>query len=402
MAKVTNFKGLSDMDLAKRVMSGEFGNGEERKATLGDRYSSVQSLINNGMKAPVETMDLDTPTSPVANIKPPEVEVINDLDPALSASGATENQSNKQKESEILKVIEQINQEQNNTNNANSNNTSNINNNNKPNLKELYKYFHDRKNGTIQGFTTTDKYYVMIQTDEENHKGKLIFTDKKTGEQFTMNYNQDFGHANDMAYNPKKNELVIPYKESGTGKYAMKIINLNEKNEKGNFKATTKYTPFYTGKIAYDKKENAYYIIQGNSNDKNTGVIRKIDADTFKVDEKFGKKEFIKEHKFGFEHGYLSQGIAVHNDKIYMIAENIKTWDTEIIEYDKAGGKKNKKFTIPGSEMLGELKSIAFDKNGQLYGNIATKEENKTDRHVRIARIFVENSSQNNNNSSNA
>ena len=33
-------------DLARRVINGEFGNGEARKAALGDRYSEVQAEVN--------------------------------------------------------------------------------------------------------------------------------------------------------------------------------------------------------------------------------------------------------------------------------------------------------------------------------------------------------------------
>lgn len=37
----------SDEELATKVINGEFGNGEERKQKLGNRYQSVQNIVNN-------------------------------------------------------------------------------------------------------------------------------------------------------------------------------------------------------------------------------------------------------------------------------------------------------------------------------------------------------------------
>lgn len=39
--------GSYDMDaMARRVIAGEFGNGDERKRRLGDKYSAVQQRVN--------------------------------------------------------------------------------------------------------------------------------------------------------------------------------------------------------------------------------------------------------------------------------------------------------------------------------------------------------------------
>lgn len=46
------FAGVSDEELARRVWTGEFGNGEERKAKLGSRYAAVQALVDKGLGKP--------------------------------------------------------------------------------------------------------------------------------------------------------------------------------------------------------------------------------------------------------------------------------------------------------------------------------------------------------------
>lgn len=46
---VNEFDKYSDEELAKMVWQGKFGNGEERKIQLGDRYDAVQNLVNQGI-----------------------------------------------------------------------------------------------------------------------------------------------------------------------------------------------------------------------------------------------------------------------------------------------------------------------------------------------------------------
>ena len=43
-------------DLAAKVMQGEYGDGDDRRAALGDRYGEVQSLINHIAAASAETL----------------------------------------------------------------------------------------------------------------------------------------------------------------------------------------------------------------------------------------------------------------------------------------------------------------------------------------------------------
>ena len=43
------FPGVSDEELARRVWTGEFGNGATRQARLGSRYAAVQALVNRGV-----------------------------------------------------------------------------------------------------------------------------------------------------------------------------------------------------------------------------------------------------------------------------------------------------------------------------------------------------------------
>lgn len=58
---VDPFPNISDEELAKRVWNGDFGNGDARKNALGIRYDAVQTLVNNGIGKPEEPKPIPTP-----------------------------------------------------------------------------------------------------------------------------------------------------------------------------------------------------------------------------------------------------------------------------------------------------------------------------------------------------
>lgn len=63
---VDPFPGVSDEELARRVWTGEFGNGETRKQKLGIRYNAVQSLVDRGVGK--NTTSNPTPSTPKVDI----------------------------------------------------------------------------------------------------------------------------------------------------------------------------------------------------------------------------------------------------------------------------------------------------------------------------------------------
>lgn len=58
------FPGVSDEELARRVWTGEFGNGDTRKAKLGSRYAAVQALVDKGVGKPSQPSQPSTPSTP--------------------------------------------------------------------------------------------------------------------------------------------------------------------------------------------------------------------------------------------------------------------------------------------------------------------------------------------------
>lgn len=56
------FPGVSDEELARRVWTGEFGNGNTRKEKLGSRYNAVQALVDKGVGKSSESKPKPEPT----------------------------------------------------------------------------------------------------------------------------------------------------------------------------------------------------------------------------------------------------------------------------------------------------------------------------------------------------
>lgn len=52
----TSVSAIPVMDLVAKVMLGEYGNDDERKAKLGDRWQEVQDVINHVQNAPLDTL----------------------------------------------------------------------------------------------------------------------------------------------------------------------------------------------------------------------------------------------------------------------------------------------------------------------------------------------------------
>lgn len=61
VAPVDPFPNVSDEELARRVWTGEFGNGDARKAALGSRYNAVQALVDKGVGKPTTSTPTPSP-----------------------------------------------------------------------------------------------------------------------------------------------------------------------------------------------------------------------------------------------------------------------------------------------------------------------------------------------------
>ena len=258
--------------------------------------------------------------------------------------------------------------------------------------KIKYKKF-DAEQGVPQGYTMVGKYHALIQTDEKNHKAKLIFLDENGKIVKEQEINENCGHANDMEYNSKKNQLVIPYKGKN-GKEKIKIVDLKNLENDKNLKIETKVLPIHVGAISYNNKENAYYVTHQPNGKDSTGKIIKLNADTFEIDRKYGKSgkvDYKGAFDFSDDTSYVTQGMTTDkNNNIYYVATNLDDWSNYIIKYDSNGKKIGKYKVEHQGSSRAELESIKFDSKGDLYGNFAIKKEDGTTKKLKIAKIDIQ------------
>lgn len=86
------FPGVSDEELARRVWTGEFGNGDERRNKLGSRYNAVQALVNKGVGKPSQPTPAPKPTPAPQNNNSELLELVKRTIRGDFGNGATRKQ----------------------------------------------------------------------------------------------------------------------------------------------------------------------------------------------------------------------------------------------------------------------------------------------------------------------
>ena len=232
----------------------------------------------------------------------------------------------------------------------------------KVNLKKIYETSLPEGYYSSQGGTITDKYIISaaIYGKDDNavklNTALLVF-DKNSFKHIKTIDDYDFGHANDMAFNPNKNEIYII-----DGK---KIYILDSNSLK--LKKIKKLNKDYLA-IAYDKTTNRFALSSHGH------VI--ITDDKFKPIS-----------SFDFELNQTLQGLAMHNSIIYYSAhestmkpfyDNILSRNENLVYiFDSNGNRKNILF-LPKNDVnnifCGEIETIFFEGNKiifqyQVWGN---------------------------------
>ena len=172
-------------------------------------------------------------------------------------------------------------------------------------LKKVFSAKRPSGMGSLQGFTMTDKYYVMILRppgqDDNNRVEVVRRSDNKVVTSSFGNPVYNLGHGNDATWNTKTNEIAVV---DG----ARKVVFLMSAT---NFKKTGT-TKFYNSEglaygpsgIAYDKERNIYYTSGG-------GYFRTFDTNNRLVS------------GFNAKYNQTNQGYAYNNGYLYL-----PTWES--------------------------------------------------------------------------
>ena len=215
---------------------------------------------------------------------------------------------------------------------------------------ELFKsYIKDRE---TQGMTITDKYIVFTLWKTNTDTTMIAIANKNTGEILNIIDNNYFGHASDMTWDSRRDELYILTNSKKIAKF--KINDSYEMTD-----------------LSYIDCAQIYSAIAYNSDDDEFIGMK-------------GKEMFIMNNKFEEVFSFQSptnlttQGMGYYNGNIYFccsesgvtsqfqtLFNNKEKRSNLIYKYDLEGNLIETLY-IPNTTLFGEIESCAFQENGKL------------------------------------
>ena len=132
----------------------------------------------------------------------------------------------------------------------------------------------------LEGFTIAGDYIVYSKVKENTDPTTIIIADK-SGNPLGSNDSYNFGHANDMTYNSKTGEVVIPYYDAANKYHVAKFkIVKSGNNYSISTPVKTDVNAYYHG-LGYIKEKDKYvavvksslYILDNKFNIEKTNIV---------------------------------------------------------------------------------------------------------------------------------
>ena len=226
-------------------------------------------------------------------------------------------------------------------------------------LKKVYVDKRPKGMGSLQGFTMTDKYYVLIMRppgQEDNNRIEIIRrSDEKDVTKSFGNPTYNMGHGNDATWNSKTNEIIVV---DGSRKRQVRIDAKTFKKKGTMNLVNSKGQALSASGIAYDKERNIYYTASGSS-------IRTFNTNN-KLVSSFSEKHHQTNQGFSYNNGYFYrptwESAGTYKDAIY---DGIFKKNTTIIYQFGLNGSFTHAYYIDNP--LYEVESMAFDEKNVPY-----------------------------------
>ena len=226
-------------------------------------------------------------------------------------------------------------------------------------LKRVYVDKRPKGMGSLQGFTMTDKYYVLIMRppgQEDNNRIEIIRrSDEKDVTKSFGNPTYNMGHGNDATWNSKTNEIIVV---DGSRKRQVRIDAKTFKKKGTMNLVNSKGQALSASGIAYDKERNIYYTASGSS-------IRTFNTNN-KLVSSFSEKHHQTNQGFSYNNGYFYrptwESAGTYKDAIY---DGIFKKNTTIIYQFGLNGSFTHAYYIDNP--LYEVESMAFDEKNVPY-----------------------------------
>ena len=245
---------------------------------------------------------------------------------------------------------------------------------------ELEVVFSDMRpnngSGWTQGFTVTDRYFVVVTTSYDE-KNTMTAYDKKTHKKIKTT-ECDIGHGNDLTFNDSTNEIVAFGGENNEVKF-FDADTLEEMPDRQLTLGTDVMPASNANGIAYSSDYDEYYLVSPKTGIRVWGGDFIATNITFDTSSAFNLHQTLSYHK-----GYLVYSRGCHLTRgICEEAQDgeIKDLETKkesyapasgaIIMYDAQTGKRDALFSIPPTnkedKYYGEFEGASVDEKDNIY-----------------------------------
>ncbi|MGN0485143.1 MAG: hypothetical protein ACI4HI_16490 [Lachnospiraceae bacterium] len=245
---------------------------------------------------------------------------------------------------------------------------------------KVWKKVSTEKASSTQGMCMDQKKNVYISIVHADQSVGIYKLDSHKKRHLVAYEKHAFGHANDMTYNPKTGYIyVVTGGNSAQSGHSYDILALDpsKKNRKGNYRVVEKYRMLdiagWISGIAYDETKDLFYIKQAN----------KIYVVSLKKGKYHIKGKFKIAYGVNTKNRYVTQGITVHNGKIYLPFWDMKQKNSSIVRKYRVRKKRNGTYKATYEKTVRyrhsgkmEMEGIGFTREGKVFFNANCEDRN--------------------------
>ncbi len=238
----------------------------------------------------------------------------------------------------------------------------------------LEKVFESKRanGGWAQGFTVTNKYFVIVTT-AKNGNNTLTAYDKKTLEK-VKSIKCDIGHGNDLTYNENTGEILA----LGGPDNVIKFFDADtlEEMPKRQLELGVDIMPAgNVNSIAYDSDLDKYYISSAKTDIRIWGGDFIPTNISYEIESPFNLYQTISYHKGNV---YYARGCHVMRGICQQEPTGDEEWGEEyapstgaVIVYNARTGQKDSVYYIPPVDeydrYYGEFEGVSIDERNEMY-----------------------------------
>lgn len=243
-----------------------------------------------------------------------------------------------------------------------------------------------------QGFTITDKHYIVSQVVNDNDYTKVLFINRDTLTIDKIISDQKLGHSNDFAYNNKTKQIVGGYRLSNNSSGYDNFVAYFNSDSLSYIRSSS--SNVYASGIAFDSVKNKYYSFRSKK-------TFELSSDLNNETELFTASDYAMKYLvpqgMGYYDGYFYYPMyeyGMSSSREYY--NSLEKGSNVIVIYD-INGNYIKTLYIPNTTVTGELENVEFDEYGQMY---LLYNEHTSPGAISIYKMnYSNNQSQNDNNS---